>query len=51
MLGATFLAEEPIAPLVTAGGLERPAADPDATPRDPDQPSSADAPDPFRDEY
>lgn len=51
VLGATFLAEEPIAPLVTAGGLELPAAGPDAAPRDPDQPSSADAPDPFRDEY
>ncbi len=51
VLGATFLTEEPIAPLVTAGGVDVPAADPDATPRDPDQPSSADAPDPFRDEY
>lgn len=51
VLGATFLAEEPVAPLVTAGGVDLPAAAPEAAPRDPDQPSSADAPDPFRDEY
>ncbi len=51
VLGATFLAEEPVDPLVTAGGVDLPADAPDAAPRDPDQPSSADAPDPFRDEY
>jgi DNA polymerase-3 subunit gamma/tau len=51
VLGATFLAEEPVAPLVTAGGVDLPAEAPEAAPRDPDQPSSADAPDPFRDDY
>ncbi len=54
VLGATFLAEETIAPLVTAGAVELPAADAEAVPaapRDRDLPSSADAPDPFRDEY
>jgi DNA polymerase-3 subunit gamma/tau len=59
VLGATFLAEEPVAPLVTAGAGELPSVElssagaPDAVPasRDPDLPSSADAPDPFRDEY
>jgi DNA polymerase-3 subunit gamma/tau len=51
VLGATFLVEEPVAPLVTAGSVDLPTDAPDAAPRDPDQPSSADAPDPFRDEY
>jgi DNA polymerase-3 subunit gamma/tau len=54
VLGATFLAEETIAPLVTAGAVELPADAAEAVPaapRDGDLPSSADAPDPFRDEY
>ena len=55
VLGATFLGEEILEPAVSvAGGVELPAEGiPDAAPapRDPDQPSSADAPDPFRDEY
>ncbi|GAA1727675.1 hypothetical protein GCM10009766_04200 [Microcella frigidaquae] len=55
VLGATFLGEEILEPAVSvAGGAELPAEGiPDAAPapRDPDQPSSADAPDPFRDEY
>ncbi|UTT63169.1 DNA polymerase III subunit gamma and tau [Microcella humidisoli] len=61
VLGATFLVEEAIEPLVTAGPVDlfaEPA--PAAAPRDPDRPSSADAPDrpssadapdPLRDEY
>jgi DNA polymerase-3 subunit gamma/tau len=49
VLGATFLVEEAIEPLVSAGGVE-PAASP-AVVQDPDRPSSADAPDPLRDEY
>ncbi|MDX2024969.1 DNA polymerase III subunit gamma and tau [Microcella sp.] len=55
VLGATFIGEEVIEPLVTAGGAEPLATQPvSATasmPHDPDRPSSADAPDPFRDEY
>ncbi len=55
VLGATFLGEEALEPAVSVtGGAELPVEGiPDAAPapRDPDQPSSADAPDPFRDEY
>jgi DNA polymerase-3 subunit gamma/tau len=59
VLGATFLVEEPLEPLVTAGGADLfgdalttdsgVAASPDV--HDPDRPSSVDAPDPLRDEY
>jgi DNA polymerase-3 subunit gamma/tau len=57
VLGATFLTEEAIAPRVTAGdrdlfaAAETPEASPVEAPFDPDRPSSADAPDPLRDEY
>lgn len=58
VLGATFLGEEAIEPLVTAGDVDLfatvasgDAAPPAATAFDPDRPSSADAPDPMRDEY
>lgn len=58
VLGATFLGEEVIEPLVTAGDIDlfataasSDAAPSAATPFDPDRPSSADAPDPLRDEY
>lgn len=58
VLGATFLGEEAIEPLVTADDVDlfasaagRDAAPPAATTFDPDRPSSADAPDPLRDEY
>ena len=52
VLGATFLIEEAIEPLVSADPVDlfaEPATA--AAPRDPDRPSSADAPDPLRDEY
>jgi DNA polymerase-3 subunit gamma/tau len=52
VLGATFLVEETIVPLVSAEPVDlfaEPAAA--AVPHDPDRPSSADAPDPLRDEY
>ncbi|MBA4248828.1 MAG: DNA polymerase III subunit gamma and tau [Microbacterium sp.] len=58
VLGATFLGEEAIEPLVTAGDVDLfataasgDAAPPAASPFDPDRPSSAEAPDPLRDEY
>lgn len=56
VLGATFLVEETIVPLVSASGVDlfADAAAPATTvpaPHDPDRPSSADAPDPLRDEY
>jgi DNA polymerase-3 subunit gamma/tau len=47
VLGATFLLEETLEPAVTPQ-----SATPSASvPSDPDRPSSADAPDPFRDEF
>ena len=59
VLGATFLIEEPLEPLVNAGGVETfdlagPPASPTpapVAPRATDAPSSVDAPDPLRDEY
>jgi DNA polymerase-3 subunit gamma/tau len=58
VLGATFITEEAIEPLVTAGGAELianesapGAAATGVMSHEPDRPSSADAPDPMRDEY
>ena len=53
VLGATFLVEETIVPLVSADPVDL-FAEHTAVPApasDPDRPSSADAPDPLQDEY